>query len=310
MRCYVGVDGGTSRCTAALVDSHGKVMGRGTSGPIYAGDDMDHRRAAEHLREAIGGAIATAGVSHGDVACVYLACSNWYGESRRPDAESALGPLGLRARIVVSEHGDILSPWAAGGFPDPSIFITLGTFWGGGAWMDGSYRPHLLDQSGLDQTSGFWAQGETIGTTGLIAAIRSRLGGPPTSMYDKFCANLGAPDVPALAAWAAGHDAPRERAALARTVAEAAQEGDPAACAIYRRAAEGIAEAFAVQAHHMGLADRPIVCLLSGNTLKVGAPLLGPLSAALGALLPQAELRVNETDPSVGAALLALRVGG
>lgn len=307
MRAYVGVDGGTSRCSAAVIDPHGNVRGRGAAGPIYGGDGDDHPDAHQHLRAAISEALAAAGLTTEQVACVYLACSNWYGEAKRADAEAALGPLGLSARTVISPYSDSLSAWAAGGSPDPSVFITLGTFWGGGAWMEGRYWPHILDMGGLDLTSGLWAQGDVIGTSGLIAAIQSQVGGRPTSLFDRFCTYLGAATVEELAAWAAAHETPKERAALARITASAAQAGDEGALAIYRRAAEGVAAAFAAQAHHMGLANREVVCLVSGNTLKAGEVLLGPLRTALAAQLPLAELRVNREDPSVGAAILALR---
>jgi N-acetylglucosamine kinase-like BadF-type ATPase len=322
LRYFLGVDGGTSRSAAALVDESGRVVGQGSSGPTYAGGGRDHPRAAEHLREAVSGALAGAGAAAGQVACTYLACSNWWGASKHPEAEAALRPLGLGGTVIVSAHSDLLSPWGAAGCPDPAVIIVLGTFWGGCGWKEGRYWRHILDQASLDLTSAMWAQGETIGTSGLIAAIRSRLGGPETSLFGKLTSLLAGGEnatdgaaqgagadngAEALAAWAAAHEVPRERAALARAVAAAAAEGDAVAIGIYRQAGDGVAEAIIAQGRYMGMASRQFTAVLSGNVLEAGEPLLAPLRERVSAALPRAVLQINREDPAVGAALLARR---
>src|SRR5688500_11578830 len=126
MRYFVGVDGGSSRLDAIVADETGRRLGWGHSGPIYGGNGRDHPNARAHLLDARDEALVNSGVNPPAVSGIFLACSNWRA-ARQPDAVEWLGVLGIPAEAVtVSDDGDGPAAWAAAGFLDPAIVVTLG----------------------------------------------------------------------------------------------------------------------------------------------------------------------------------------
>lgn len=309
MRYFVGVDGGSSRLDAIVADETGRRLGRGHSGPIYGGRGRDHPNARVHLLDAVDEALVNSGVSPAAVSGIFLACANWTA-ARTPDAVEWLGALEVpAAAITVSDDGDTPAAWAAAGFPDPAIVVTLGTFWGSSGVVDGREVAHLTDRLDLDRDSAALAEGATIGSLALRAAIYSQVAGPPTALYEAVCSALALDGIETLRDWARANDRPEARAWLCSVAAQAAAAGDAEAVRLFRQGGVGLAQATIPMAHWMGCADRPLRVALAGNVWRAGAVLLEPFEAAIKQALPKAEVRLNELTPEEGALLLALRIG-
>ncbi|GAA3398431.1 BadF/BadG/BcrA/BcrD ATPase family protein [Streptomyces roseoviridis] len=171
--------------------------------------------------------------------------------------------------------------------------IALGTDLSG--WRRADGWGHLLGDCG----SGAW-----IGRAGLEAAMRAydgRRGGSAALLARaerRFGPAAGLP-----AALYPRTDRPAVLASFAPDVAGCAVDGDPVAAGILERAAGHVAEAAAAVCP-AGPAGAGEVAL-AGGLFRLGEPLLGPLRAELGALLPGARVVAAAGDPLSGAVTIA-----
>ncbi len=305
---FVGVDGGTGDVEAVVLDERGRQCGRGEGGPSRnpAGPGM-HPTVGSHLVHAISGALTAAGARAEDVLSVSLNLSGEPSELTLDNARVWLAPLGLpeRTRIAVEEDG--LSAWAAGGFPDPAIWVLLGTHWGSGGMLRGDKVEHPLDRLDMDAEHGALAEGANVGTWALGRAVHAGLGGSPTRLYDAYVKELGARDVQGLIDWARQHTNKDERADLYRVASETAARGDPVARELFEYAGVRIGEGTVALGRYMGLADRPVTVLLTGKAWRAGGVLLDPFTRTTLGGLPEAEVRINRLSQAQGSALLAMR---
>lgn len=311
MAYFVGVDGGTGDVEAVVLDERGQQVGRGTAGPSRdpEGPGM-HPEVGAHLVKAISEALAEAGAEARRLRSVSL---NLSGDPRQLTVENArrwLGPLGLPPDTSVAVEEDGLSAWAAAGFPDPAIWVLLGTHWGSGGMLDGSKVEHPLDRLDMDAEHGALAEGSNIGTWALGRAVHAGLGGTPTRLFAAYLRALGARDVQGLIDWARAHTRADERAELYRVASDVATAGDAVARALFENAGTRIGEGTVALGRYMGVADRRVVVLLAGKAWRAGDVLLDPFRRALRAGLPRAEMLVTRLSQAQGSALLALRHAG
>jgi N-acetylglucosamine kinase-like BadF-type ATPase len=308
---FVGVDGGTSHMESVVIDASGAVLGRGRGGPSNhpLGSGM-HPRVGDHLVSAIGEALAAARLTASDVTAVSLNLSGRREELTIARARAWLAPLGLTPTCQIEVGEDHLSAWAAAGFPDPAIWVLLGTHWGSGGIVDGRVVDHPLDCAGLDQDNAALAEGAVIGSLAISAALRSQLGGPPTRLYAALCTSLGVEGIEGLIRWARAHTGSDQRASLCALAAQVAQEGDAVARELFRRAGEGLGAATVTMGRYLGVATRPATIVLAGQVWQAGEILLEPFRRTVLAGLPQAVVHLNRLTQAHGAALLALRLAG
>ncbi|MET9950051.1 BadF/BadG/BcrA/BcrD ATPase family protein [Streptomyces sp. NPDC006339] len=162
-------------------------------------------------------------------------------------------------------------------------------------WRRADGWGHLLGDCG----SGAW-----IGRAGLEAAMRAydgRRGGSTALLAraeERFGPASGLP-----AALYPRTDRPAVLASFAPEVAGCAVDGDAVAAGILERAAGHIAEAAAAVCP-AGPAVAGEVAL-TGGLFRMGEPLLGPLRAELGVLLPEARVVDAAGDPLSGAVAIA-----
>ncbi|AJF63891.1 ATPase [Streptomyces vietnamensis] len=294
----VGVDSGGSGLRIALAEAaSGAVLETVSSrepvrtgpGGISAGHFLEQvLPAVAALRERVGAppvvavAVGAAGMATlGDELRAGLpgAFAEAWGVRRLALAADAVtayaGALGQRAGAVV-----------AGG----TGLIALGTDLT--SWRRADGWGHLLGDCG----SGAW-----IGRAGLEAAMRAhdgRRGGSAallTRAEKLFGPAAGLPGVlyPRT-------DRPAVLASFAPEVGRCAAT-DPVAAGILARAGAHIAEA----AEAACPAEPGALVALTGGLFKMGDPLLVPLRAALGELLPQARTVEPAGDPLAGAVALA-----
>ncbi|MFF5973188.1 N-acetylglucosamine kinase [Streptomyces sp. NPDC012769] len=171
--------------------------------------------------------------------------------------------------------------------------IALGTDLSG--WRRADGWGHLLGDCG----SGAW-----IGRAGLEAAMRAydgRRGGSAALLAraeERFGPVAGLP-----AALYPRTDRPAVLASFAPEVAGCAADGDPVATGILERAAGHIAEAAAAVCPAGPAVSGEVA--LTGGLFRMGEPLLGPLRAELGVLLPEARVVAAAGDPLSGAVTIA-----
>jgi N-acetylglucosamine kinase-like BadF-type ATPase len=311
---FAGVDGGTGDTEAVLVDADGDIRGRGQSGPSNDPEMVGrmHPSVGDHVVGALRNALDDAHAVADQIQAISLNLSGDPRQLTPGRAREWLAPLGLAQDTAVAIDQDGLSAWAAGGFPDPAIWVLLGTNCGSEGIRDGERVAHPLARLDLDAHLGRAVGAAKIGSWGLGLALKTRLGGTASALFDGFLAALGARDAGELARWAEEHVTADQRAELFRVVVDTAAAGDPAARKLLHDSAMDIAAATIALATWMdvGRTGAPLTVLLAGSAWRAGGILVETFRDAVQRELPAARVQRNEVPQAQGAALLAMAHAG
>lgn len=305
---YLGIDGGTSRSEAFVVDQSGEVTGSGVAGPLNNPDgDGHHPCAAKHAATAIRAALAEAGADVADVTGAWFAVSGGPQWLTEPLARLWLAGAGVRPSCRLSISDDHLPVWAAAGYPDPCVWVLLGTYWGSRGVVDGIEREHPLDDNDLDVLTAARADPHWLGSALLATCVERLVTGRPDRLVDAVLGHLGADGLPGVLAWSRAHVGTNERAALLPLLVALADGGEETAAALLTDAGRQLAAATCLMLAAWGLLERPATILLAGNAWRAGARLVDPFLAGLGAQAPLAAVLRPRATQAQGAALLAMR---
>lgn len=297
----VGVDSGGSGLRVALARAvDGRVLETVASrepvrtgrGGIDAGHLLDRLLPAV---EAMTGRAAGAGDRIVAVA-VGAAGMATLGDGLRAELPGAFARAWGVRRLALAADAVTAYAGALGQRPGAVVaggtgLIAMGTDLSG--WRRADGWGHLLGDCG----SGAW-----IGRAGLEAAMRAYDGrrGGSAALLARAEELLG-PAAGLPGALYPRSDRPAVLASFAPGVADCAAAGDPVAVAVLERAAGHIAEAAAAVCP----ADAEVEVALTGGLFKIGEPLLGPLRAELGTLLPRVREVPAAGDPLAGAVAIA-----
>ena len=302
-RYVLGIDGGATKTLAAVLDLERHVLHLGHSGPSNE-DAVGTRLAVKAVLDATDQALARAGIPQAELAASVLAVAG-------TDTDSIARHLReLRAEqwIVIN---DVVGAWATatGGLPGVGAISGTGSnvFGVGGmgadirSWRAGGWG-HLLG----DEGSGYW-----LGTQSIAAALHDRDGsGPPTALSDASLRFFGSPSIEALAASVYTTPLTKgELAAFAIETSRLAEEGDTVARELYARAAAELGRQIRAVISHTGLTGAFPVGLI-GSAFLAGEVFVGPLTDAVHATAPEADVFPVEMAPVGGSLLLALRACG
>ena len=303
VRFLLGIDGGATKTLAAVLDVEHGTLHLGQGGPSNQ-DAVGVEAAGRALFDAADEALAGAGVADGELDAAVLAVAG-------TDTDAVLAYVhGERSRewIVV---GDVVGAWATATGAQPGVGAIAGTgsnVFGVGrvgtetrAWRAGGWG-HLLG----DEGSGYW-----LGVQSIKAALRDReRSGPETALSEAAVEFFGVPSVEALAALVYSKPLTKsEIAAFAIETAQLAERGDAVARELYERGAAELAQQIAAVIERTGLRGAFPVGLI-GSAYKAGAVFVEPLTRAIHALAPQAQVAVVEMAPVGGSLLLAAHACG
>ncbi len=303
VRFLLGIDGGATKTLAAVLDVEHGTLHLGQGGPSNQ-DAVGVEAAGRALFDAADEALAGAGIADGELDAAVLAVAG-------TDTDAVLAYVhGERSRewIVV---GDVVGAWATATGAQPGVGAIAGTgsnVFGVGrvgtetrAWRAGGWG-HLLG----DEGSGYW-----LGVQSIKAALRDReRSGPETALSEAAVEFFGVPSVEALAALVYSKPLTKsEIAAFAIETAQLAERGDAVARELYERGAAELAQQIAAVIERTGLRGAFPVGLI-GSAYKAGAVFVEPLTRAIHALAPQAQVAVVEMAPVGGSLLLAAHACG
>jgi glucosamine kinase len=299
-RYLLGIDGGATKTLAAVLDVERGALHLGYGGPSNQ-DAVGVQAAGRGLFEAADEALAGAGIGDAQLDAAVLAVAGTDTDA----VEAHVRRERSKEWIVV---GDVVGAWATATGARPGVGAISGTgsnVFGvgsdGRAWRAGGWG-HLLG----DEGSGYW-----LGVQSIKAALRDReRSGPETPLSDAAAEFFGASSVEAMATMVYSVPLTKDRiAAFASKTAALAERGDPVARELYERGAAELAQQIAAVIHQTGLEGAFPVGLI-GSAWKAGAVFVDPLTRAIHALAPQAQVAVVEMNPVGGSLLLAARAAG
>jgi N-acetylglucosamine kinase-like BadF-type ATPase len=300
VKLLVGVDAGASHTEAlvatASLDPLARVTGK--AGALRPGAESE---AAHAIAETVHAALSRFG-PEAHVGAIVVGAAGAAADVPRAALTAALErAVGVRAPIAVTTDVAIALEAA---FPGSAgMVVSAGT--GSIAFArDASGREVRVGGLGWrfgDEGGGYW-----IGREALSAVARAADGrGKTTQLTDRLLASTAQPSVAALITWARLAQ-PREVAALASVVQEAADGGDgPAAEIVDRAARELLLHVTTLLRGFVGARTVPLA--LTGGVLTPGSPVRQRLDRMLTHTYPAVRVVDEEIDPPLGAVRLAGR---
>jgi glucosamine kinase len=303
VRFLLGIDGGATKTLAAVLDVEHGTLHLGHGGPSNQ-DAVGVEAAGRALFDAADEALTGAGIADGELDAAVLAVAG-------TDTDAVLAYVHEQRSSAWIVVGDVVGAWATATGAQPGVGAIAGTgsnVFGVGqvgtetrAWRAGGWG-HLLG----DEGSGYW-----LGVQSIKAALRDReRSGPETALSEAAVEFFGVSSVEALAALVYSKPLTKsEIAAFAIETAQLAERGDAVARELYERGAAELAQQIAAVIERTGLRGAFPVGLI-GSAYKAGAVFVEPLTRAIHALAPEAEVAVVEMAPVGGSLLLAAHACG
>ena len=275
----IGIDGGGSRCRAALAAPDGPVLGRGEAGPANVTTDLPE--ATGNILAAVAAALAAAGAEPSAVGAVHAGLAGVMGSDDAARVTAALPFAG----VTVTDDRPTSVEGALG--PRDGTLAAVGT----GSFLALKRSPRLRCIGGWGAQVGDQASGAWLGRALLERVLLACDGlAPGTGLTRDTLAAFGG-DPNAIVRFAATAR-PVDLAAHAPRVADAAEAGDPAGLDLMRRGAGYLGLALDA----FDLRPGEVLCLTGG---------LGPRYAAFLAEDHRARIAAPEGDALHGAVRLA-----
>ncbi len=302
-RFLMGIDGGATKTLAAVLDRSSGALHVAHGGPSNE-DAVGAAEAVQALLDTADEALERAAISSEQLGAAVLAVAGTDTDTLAEHVRQARDD----GWIVVN---DVVGAWATATGATPGVAAISGTgsnVFGVGAdgrtWRAGGWG-HLLG----DEGSGYW-----LGVQSIKAALRDReASGPQTALSDAAPAFFGVASVEALASLVYSRPLTKsDIAAFGIETAELAEQGDAVARELYERGAAELSEQIAAVIRQTGLADTgaPFPVGLIGSAFKAGGVFLDPLTSAVHACAPQAQVTLVEMAPVGGSLLLAAEACG
>lgn len=303
MRLVVGVDGGGTKTTAAVVGEHLEILGSATTGPANA-RSVGIDTASADIARAITEALAAAAVALEQVAAISLCLAGFDTELDLPVPQRAVHLLGFEGPAIF--ENDVVGAWAGATEVRPGIVAIAGT---GATALGMNARGEFWRTDGWDYVLGDAGSGYAIGLAGIQAAMRALDGrGAPTRLVAALAREYGVADGEAMRrTWDGGHLGKREIAAFARLVTQAADAGDAAARLILAGAGADLGASVRAIIGRLGMERETFPVSTVGGVFTAAPWVTNPFRAAVVGAAPGATFRPPLHPPEVGAAILAWR---
>ncbi|MGI8746403.1 MAG: N-acetylglucosamine kinase [Bryobacteraceae bacterium] len=305
MKCILAIDGGGTR-TQCLAYTHDcGSIGRSESGPSNH-LLVDRETVRRSIDQATSAALFAAGVQrHETFVSAGLAGIDFDGRGAA-EMQALLSSLGLPATLL---NGDMVVAHAGALAGAPGVLALAGT---GSVVL-------AVDQCGRRAKVGGWGpiygdEGSalSVGQRALRAAAQAVDGrGPATSLVEGIVDAWHLSDFrDTIERVYLEHTEPREIAALAPIVAQAAELGDDVARSILRLCGQEIAKGVLAAIRGIEFERFPIAVSWNGSLLNCCEPVRRELAAALASALPATVLVAPRFSAVEGALLLGAKALG
>ncbi|MDD6174618.1 MAG: BadF/BadG/BcrA/BcrD ATPase family protein [Firmicutes bacterium] len=297
MRFLIGIDGGGTKTLLRAADENLRPLGEargGSSNPTA----LSPEAILQNLRSLMDDFFRHSALSRGDCASLVLGSAGAGSPAVGAMLEDFLHRLMPGVPLTVTD--DALPVLYAGTGDGVGMVLISGT---GSICLGRDRDGTRFRAGGWGHLIGDEGSGYAIGRDSLTAVMEAFDGrGPETLLTELIFRELSLQEPAELIDWVyCRGNGKSEIAALSRLCEQAAQEGDPAAEAIFDRAAAQLARMAKAVAAKLPAENR--VCVCSGGNLVQSRLLLQRLKA----LLPGIRLTHSEKDAADGCLLMAGR---
>ena len=304
MNYFLGIDVGSSKTHALIVDERGECVGFGKAG---GGNHQNggYDRLIEVLRRSFAGALETSGVEASSITAAGFGVAGCDFSSDRELHLQAIASLGLSCPVEVVNDG--MNGLLAGATRGIGVNVTAGSSNNcRGRGKDG--KEGRIVGNGI--IFGEFGGGYEIALRGLQMvnyAWIKRI--PPTALTQIYIEAMGAKDEIDLVEGISNnqyHLFPY----LAVQVIEAAGQGDAAASDVLNWAGEELGWLAVSVARQIEMQDEEVEIIQSGSVFEAGELIIKPMRDLILPYCPRAKLIRLDGPPVVGAVILGMEQTG
>lgn len=295
MRYALGIDGGGTKCEAALVGETGEVVGWGRGGPIhtyYHPPEVIFASYADAFRGALGEVKADE---------LWVAGIAPEGPPREALEAASAKVHQVKADEIESAYASAQQSWG--------LVVLAGT----GSFVHGrTPEGRDLHWGGMGPVLNDYGSAYEIGLRGLRAAFASRwTESRRTRLAQAIPAAMGLPDLQTVFRRVYAKPMTRDEvAALARVVDKEAEQGDAVAVQCLLAAADELANLACDLIQELGLADAELPVIPVGSVARRCRIWWERVCARIGQVAPRMRAVIPPLLPATGAALIGLRAMG
>jgi N-acetylglucosamine kinase-like BadF-type ATPase len=305
---FLGVDGGGTKTSYAVIDADGIVRARHI-GPSVSHLAQGFARATDVLLDGIGASLQKASLQSADLTYAFLGLPS-YGEDSATTAQMDLMPARLLDVARYRCGNDMLCSWAGSLACDDGISVIAGT----GSMAYGEYAGRTARAGGWgeiigDEGSAYWIAREGMNLFSRMSDGRA----PRGPLYELVRTHLGLTVDLDLCAQVYGEGVSTRSAfaGFAPLVHEAAQGGDAQALEIFRRGADELIQCVRAVRRSLQVPDEIVLPVSNtGGVFQAGGLMLDAFREALTSAHPPFAYREPQYQPDIGAALYAARLAG
>jgi N-acetylglucosamine kinase-like BadF-type ATPase len=302
---YLGVDVGSSKTHALVVDENGSVLGFGRGGPGNH-ESVGYDGFMDSVRTAIRECLKTAGITDHQLQSAGFGISGYDWQSEYPIFMGLLKGLDLPCKYDIVN--DTCLGLLAGSPVGWGVAVVAGTGCNCWGWTEGRKK------IGRVTGSGTW-MGEGAGASELVyQALQSvahqwTMRGPATRISDEFIRMVGARDLSDLLEGLTLYKY-EFGAEVAPLIFRLAGEGDRVAMGLVDWAGTELGELACCVIRQLAFEKKNFDVVLIGSMFDQGELLIAPMRRKILELAPGANLVCLAAPPVVGAAILAMETVG
>lgn len=303
MQYVIGVDGGGTKTTAAVVGDDLGTVSSATTGPA------NHRSvgveaASSNISASIRQAIMAADLTIGDISAICMCLAGFDTDLDLPVPQRAMRMLNYTGMIIM--ENDVVGAWAGATEAQPGIVVIAGT---GSTGLGMNARGQLWRTDGWDYILGDTGSGYDIGREAIRAVMRALDGrGAPTLLASALHQAYGVHDAEDMRRLVDSTSFGKlEIASFAVYVSHAADAGDELSRSILRKAGHNLSEQAIAIIHRLEMETDEFGISTVGSVFKSQPWVTDTFRHGITQLAPRAHFRPPLHPPQVGAAILAQR---
>ncbi len=304
MRCFLGVDVGSSKTHALVADESGRCLGFGKAG---GGNHQTggYPLLAQALQQSVFQAVERAGIPIAQLAGAGFGVSGYDWPSDLPGHLESIAALGLSCPVEVVN--DAINGLLAGTTQGWGVNVTAGSS------VNCRGRDRLGREGRIVGNGAYF--GEFGGAVEIVMKALQQANyawirrSPPTALTGIFLKASSAADELDLME-GLSNDRYRLPARLAVEVFNAANQGDPAAVEVITWAGEELGWVAVAVIRQLDLQESEVEVVQSGSLFEGGAMLSDAMRRIVLQHAPRAKLIRLEAPPVVGAVVLGMRCAG